>query len=112
MIDVSQEVFLVQDEYKTKEQLIRELCDLRQANAELKMKAAQNEERYSQHHLLDEKLAAERKRLFSILDGLPALVYLIAPDYSFRFSNKFFQERFTKPKDQPCYTILRPHISM
>lgn len=52
------------------------------------------------------ELQAERRRLFSVLDGLPAQVYLIAPDYSFRFSNRFFQERFGNPKAKPCYTVF------
>ncbi|HWP97437.1 MAG TPA: PAS domain S-box protein [Syntrophomonadaceae bacterium] len=54
----------------------------------------------------EEKLLAERQRLFSVLDGLPAQVYLIAPDHSFRFSNRFFQERFGKPGDDPCYKVF------
>lgn len=55
---------------------------------------------------VEEELKAERRRLFSVLDGLPAQVYLIAPDYSFRFSNRFFQERFGNPKAKPCYTVF------
>lgn len=87
----------MQDESKTKEQLICELSELRQTIAELTAIVVKNEA---------EQLAAERNRLFSILDGLPALVYLIAPDYSFRFSNRFFQERFDEPKQRTCYMIF------
>ncbi|MCL6639104.1 MAG: PAS domain S-box protein [Firmicutes bacterium] len=53
-----------------------------------------------------EALEAERRRLFSLLDGLPALVYLQAPDYSIRFSNHYFWERFGKPGEKTCYEVL------
>lgn len=57
----------------------------------------------------EEALDAERQRLFSVLDGLPVLVYLQAPDYSIRFSNHYFMKSFGKPKDRPCYEILHGH---
>jgi two-component system, sporulation sensor kinase E len=52
------------------------------------------------------ELETERRRLFSVLDGLPAQVYLIAPDYSFHFSNRFFQERFGNPHDRRCFEVF------
>ncbi len=76
----------MQDEDKTKEQLMAELAELRQR---------------------EENLEAERRRLVSILDGLHAQVYLVAPDYSFRYSNRFFQERFGNPGEEPCYKVFR-----
>ena len=54
----------------------------------------------------EEALKSERLRLFSLLDGLPALVYLQAPDYSIRFSNHYFWEHFDKPKNKLCYEVL------
>jgi len=96
----------MRDEDKTKEQLIGELAELRQTISELRIVELKNKERYLQIEKLENKLAAERQRLFSILDGLPALVYLVAPDYSIRFSNKFFQERFKKPGADTCYMIF------
>ncbi len=94
------------DESKTKDQLISELAELRQTIAELKTLETDNKKRQRCFQQLEAQLVYERKRLFSILDGLPALVYLIAPDYSFHFVNKFFQERFDNPQSQPCYTIF------
>jgi|GEM_PF-1097241 len=45
----------------------------------------------------------ERQRLFSVLDVMPALVYLQAPDYSVPFVNQRFRELFGDPGDRPCY---------
>jgi PAS domain S-box-containing protein len=39
---------------------------------------------------------AERQRLFALLDGLPAMVYLKTPDFSLRFANRVFQEMVDK----------------
>jgi len=52
-------------------------------------------------------LEAERQRLFSLLDTLPAFVYLKAPDYSIRFANRYFKERFGEPAGRSCYEVLR-----
>ena len=48
----------------------------------------------------------ERRRLFSLLEELPAYVYLKAPDYSIKFANRFFRERIGDPGDRPCYQVL------
>lgn len=54
-----------------------------------------------------ERLEAERQRLFSLLDGLPAYVYLQAPDHTLRFANRFFREQLGEPEGRPCYELLR-----
>jgi PAS domain S-box-containing protein len=51
-------------------------------------------------------LEAERRRLFSLLEELPAYVYLKAPDYSIKFANRFFRERIGDPGDRLCYEVL------
>ncbi|MEN6349226.1 MAG: ATP-binding protein [Syntrophomonas sp.] len=102
----------MRDENKTKEQLISELTELRQRIVELarteELSRANQElqEEIRKRQQVEKKLLVERSRLFSVLDGLPALVYLIAPDYSFRFFNRFFQERFGKPGNRPCYRVF------
>lgn len=68
--------------------------------------AQQLQEEISKRGQMEEELKNERRRLFSVLDGLPAQVYLIAPDYSFHFSNRFFQERFGNPQSKPCYNVF------
>jgi signal transduction histidine kinase len=51
-------------------------------------------------------LEAEQRRLFSLLNELPAIVYLKAPDYSIRFANRQFQARFGDPAAGPCYQLI------
>jgi PAS domain S-box-containing protein len=48
----------------------------------------------------------ERRRLFSLLDHLPAYVFLQAPDYRVKFANRFFRENFGEPRGRPCHEIL------
>ncbi len=53
---------------------------------------------------MHEALETERRRLFALLDQLPAYVYLIAPDYSVRFANSYFREHFGGPQETlNCY---------
>jgi PAS domain S-box-containing protein len=54
----------------------------------------------------EKALEAERRRLLSLLEELPAYIYLMAPDYSVKFANRFFRERFGDPGDRPCYQVL------
>ncbi len=54
----------------------------------------------------EKALQVERKRLFSLLDGLPAYVYLQRPDHSIRFANRTFRERFGEPDGRPCYQVI------
>ena len=53
-----------------------------------------------------EKLENERKRLFSILDELPASVHLLRPDHKIVYRNRFFKERFGSDYNAPCYKVL------
>ncbi len=54
----------------------------------------------------EEALQAERQRLYNLLDGLQAYIYLRRPDCSLVYVNQYFRERFGEPGDQPCYKIL------
>lgn len=54
----------------------------------------------------EKELKELNQRLFSLLDGLPAFVYLQAPDYSIRFANRYFWEQFGEPQERTCYEIL------
>lgn len=73
------------DQDKTKEQLIAELVEIRR-----RTKDAEN----------------KRKRLSMMLDQLPAQVYLIATDYSFRYANQLFRDHFNDPEGDKCYKIF------
>lgn len=57
----------------------------------------------------EEDLKEERQRLFSLLERLPAAIYLVKPDYSLPFVNHFFRERFGEPDGRPCHTVLYNH---
>jgi PAS domain S-box-containing protein len=48
----------------------------------------------------------ERQRLLSLLEELPAYVYLKAQDYSIKFANRFFRERFGESENRPCYEVM------
>ncbi|MBU2489899.1 MAG: PAS domain-containing protein, partial [Proteobacteria bacterium] len=51
-------------------------------------------------------LADERQRMFYVLESLPAFVYLRGADYTVRFANRVFRERFGEPDGQPCHQLL------
>ena len=53
-----------------------------------------------------EILKADRQRLFSLLDVLPAIVYLQASNHTIPFANRTFRELFGNPEGRPCYEIL------
>ena len=55
----------------------------------------------------EELLDFERKRLFSVLEAIPAFVYLQAPDYSVRFANRHFREIFGAPEGRCCYEVIQ-----
>ena len=52
-------------------------------------------------------LEIERKKLFSLLNSLPAFVHLKAADYLIQFANRRFIEIFGEPGDKPCYEVIR-----
>jgi PAS domain S-box-containing protein len=54
----------------------------------------------------EEALQAERQRLFRLLDGLQAYIYLRRRDYSLVYVNKYFRECFGDPANLPCFTVL------
>ncbi len=52
-------------------------------------------------------LDEERQRLFSLLDQLPAYIYLQAQDHTIRFANRYFRERFGEIENRLCYEVLK-----
>lgn len=54
----------------------------------------------------EEALQAERQRLYSLLEGLPAYVYLQAPDHSIRYANRYFRQQFGDPEGKLCYELF------
>jgi PAS domain S-box-containing protein len=60
----------------------------------------------ARHQRLEEALQAERKKLFAVLDTLPAYVVLLAPDYSVPYANREFEKRFGAAEGRKCYDFL------
>jgi PAS domain S-box-containing protein len=55
----------------------------------------------------EKALKAEREKLFSVLNGLPAFVHLKGADFRLRFTNRRFTELFGEPGDRLCYELLQ-----
>jgi len=51
------------------------------------------------------KIHQERQRFFSLLDMLPALVCVVAPDFTVPFANHLFRETFGDPQGHRCYEL-------
>lgn len=51
-------------------------------------------------------LETERQRLFSVLELIPAFVYLQTKNYSISFANHTFRELFGDPGSRPCYEVI------
>lgn len=52
-------------------------------------------------------LKNQRQRLFSLLNRLPAFVYLQAPDHGIRFANRYFKRHFGWKSGLKCHEIFR-----
>ena len=51
-------------------------------------------------------LKAAQKRLISVLEAMPACVFLQAPDRSILFTNRTFRETFGDPEEESCHELL------
>ncbi|MCB1175048.1 MAG: PAS domain S-box protein [Leptospiraceae bacterium] len=61
----------------------------------------------SERRQLQQRLDNERQYLQDLLDGMHAMVYVLADDYSITFANKYFKEIFGEPSGQTCYQLTR-----
>jgi PAS domain S-box-containing protein len=50
-----------------------------------------------------EAIEFERKRLFDVLETLPAMICLLTPDYHVAFANRSFREKFGESNGRHCY---------
>ncbi len=55
---------------------------------------------------IEETLSLERKRLFTLMDSLPAYVYLQSPDHRIHFANRYFRECFGESEGRLCYEVI------
>lgn len=87
-------------ERKRVEEALRQAHDkLSQANLQLNLEVA--ERRRAQ-----ESAEGERQKLYSVLNTLPAFVYLKGADFTIQFANRRFKELFGEPEHRPCYQVL------
>ncbi len=91
----------MRDDQKAKAELLQEVETLRRRVA-----ALEQSEDITKRKKTEEALEAERGRLYSLLDTLPAFVYLQAPNHSVRFANRYFREHFGDPEGKACYEVL------
>jgi PAS domain S-box-containing protein len=54
----------------------------------------------------EENVEAERKRLYDVLETLPAYVCLLTTDYRMPFANRVFRETFGYSPSEKCYEFL------
>ena len=91
--------------------------ELQKSHDELELRVKQRtEELYKINKILrseiverqqvEKALEREQQRLFSVLDQLPAYIYIKDSEYSVRFANRFFRNRFGDPEKKQCYEIL------
>jgi PAS domain S-box-containing protein len=70
--------------------------ELAHANEMLKAEVAERRE-------AQDSLAAERQRLFDVLETMPAMICLLTPDYHVAFANRAFKDRFGESDGRRCY---------
>jgi PAS domain S-box-containing protein len=58
------------------------------------------------HMKADEAAEAERKRLYDVLEKLPAHLILLTPDYHVSFANRSFREHFGESGGRRCFEFL------
>lgn len=56
---------------------------------------------------VEQALASERSRLYSLLDSLPIFVYLHASDHTIRFANRCFLRTFGEGVGRLCHEVLQ-----
>ncbi|MHB8067324.1 MAG: PAS domain-containing protein [Desulfobaccales bacterium] len=112
--DLSRVVGQLQQEVERRRQAEE---DLQKAHDDLELKVAmrtaelaqtnqQLQQEVNERRRAEEALEAEHQRLFSLLDALPAFVYVKAKDYSIRFANRIFRETFGSPDVKRCYEVV------
>jgi PAS domain S-box-containing protein len=54
----------------------------------------------------EERLKAERQRLYDVLETLPVMVCLLTPDYHVTFANRVFRQKFGEDNGRCCYDYI------
>jgi PAS domain-containing protein len=82
---------------------IREVRDLQHGFAAASVAARAHAE---EHERAAAAVAAERQRLYDVLETLPVYVVLLSADYHVPFANQFFRERFGESHGRRCFEYL------
>ena len=91
-------------EKKYAEMRLREAKEaLQKVNEELESKV---QDRTAELRKAYEAVQAERHRLYSVLENIPAYVCLLTEDYTFSYVNQEFRKRFGDPGDSRCHDYL------
>jgi PAS domain S-box-containing protein len=80
---------------------------LKNENCQLRARLRELECAERTHAQTRKTLKKQQSLLFSLLNRLPAFVYLQAPDHSIRFANRYFRQHFGSPKNKKCYEVFR-----
>ena len=80
---------------------------LENENLGLRLRVQELEAAERKYEQVRKVLKKQRQRLFSLLNRLPAFVYLQAPDHSIRFANRYFRQHFGKTSGRKCHEIFR-----
>jgi len=91
--------------------MILNISERKKAQDELKKINVKLHAEVKEREQMSQNLEKERKRLYSVLDEIPAAVHLQGNDYRIHFANRYFRERFGDPGGRPCYKILHDHDS-
>jgi len=104
VIDISDRKRAEEELQKAHDELERRVnkrtVELATANVSLKQEIVEREQ-------IEAALENERHRLFSVLNELPAFIYLQEPDYSIRFANRYFTDHFGPYAEKKCYELLK-----
>ncbi len=60
----------------------------------------------TEQRLAEQALQQERQRLYSLLEELPAYVYLRDRNHAIRYANRMFRELFGSPASGRCYELM------
>jgi PAS domain S-box-containing protein len=89
-------------DFEAEKDCIEALCDeLRSPEEVARSREAQLDEETSRK--VATVVETERKRLFDVLENLPAMICLLTPDYRVVFANRAFREKFGESKGRNCY---------
>ena len=61
------------------------------------------EKRAAERDLAEHSVKVEQKRLYGLLEALPATVCLLTPDFYVAFANKAFRDKFGESNGRHCY---------